>query len=68
MSRVAASYVALSRVTVAEMSGVAMTTVKVSMRAARVAVTPETTQRHGGEARGAQQQTRDVEVHRRERV
>ena len=42
--------------------------VPVSMRAARVAMAPETAQRHGSEARDAQQQARDVEVHRRGRV
>ena len=35
------------------MSYVAMTTIAVTVRAARMAVTPEATQRHGGEARGA---------------
>ena len=63
MCRVAVPQEAVPRVT---MSRVQMASVAV--RAARMAVTPESTQRHGGEARGAQQQTRDVEVHRRERV
>lgn len=49
---VAVAQVAMSRVT---MSAVQMTGVPMSMRAARVAVTPETTQRHGCQARGAQQ-------------
>jgi hypothetical protein len=67
---VAVSYVAMSCVAVSymTMACVAMTSIAVAVRAARMAVTPEATQRHGGEARGAQQQTRDVEVHRRERV
>jgi hypothetical protein len=33
-----------------------------------VALAPEAAQRHGSEADGAQQQTRDVEVHQKETV
>jgi hypothetical protein len=47
---VAESCMAMPRVTI---SYVQMASIAVTMRAARMAVTPETTQRHGGEARGA---------------
>ena len=49
---VAVSQVAMSRMT---MSAVQMASVAMPVRAACVAVTPETTQRHGRQARGAQQ-------------
>jgi hypothetical protein len=60
---VAMSQLGVSRVAMTEMG---MASVPVS--AARMTVAPETAQRHGRQARGAQQQTRDVEVHRKERV
>ena len=47
---VAESCMAMPRVTI---SYVQMASIAVTMRAARMAVTPEATQRHGGEACGA---------------
>jgi hypothetical protein len=47
---VAESCMAMPRVTI---SYVQMATIAVTVRGARMAVTPEATQRHGGEARGA---------------